>query len=47
MDIRFPKDWQTTSYYPISEEEGIMLERKSIKIDWIEQYTLAVLKIHY
>lgn len=45
IDLEFPSDWRTgeisLSSFPISEEEGILLESKSVEINWIEQYTLS------
>lgn len=48
VDLLLPTDWKTgeitTSYHQISQDEGIALERKSITMNWVEQYTLMVLK---
>lgn len=48
LDLLLPTDWKTgemsTSYFQISEDEGIALERKSIAMNWVEQETLTVLK---
>ncbi len=48
VDLIVPTDWKTgeitTSYHPTSEDGGISIERKSIAINWMEQYTLSVLK---
>ncbi|WP_284140684.1 MULTISPECIES: class I SAM-dependent methyltransferase [unclassified Virgibacillus] len=48
IDLIFPVDWKTgeisTVTYPTSNEEGLLLESKSIEINWIEQYTLSYLK---
>lgn len=48
IDLLFPVQWRTgetsTSTFPFSDEEGILLESKSIEINWVDQYTLTHLK---
>ncbi|WP_155592268.1 class I SAM-dependent methyltransferase [Lysinibacillus cavernae] len=48
LDLLFPTDWKTgeitSTYYQIAHDEGIALERKAIDINWVDQYTLTVLK---
>jgi SAM-dependent methyltransferase len=48
VDLLLPTDWRTgeiaSSYYEVSKEEGIALERKSVEMNWIDQYTLTILK---
>jgi len=48
LDLIVPTDWKTgeitTSYFSTSEDEGISIEKKSIAMNWMEQYTLSVLK---
>ncbi|MCL1701545.1 class I SAM-dependent methyltransferase [Lysinibacillus sp. Bpr_S20] len=48
VDMLLPTDWRTgeitSSYYEISQEEGITLERKCVEMNWIDQYTLTILK---
>ncbi|WP_018393176.1 class I SAM-dependent methyltransferase [Bacillus sp. 37MA] len=48
VDLEFPNNWRTgeitTSTFPLSNEEGISLENKSIEINWVDQYTLSYLK---
>ncbi|MFJ7731696.1 class I SAM-dependent methyltransferase [Lysinibacillus sp. NPDC097231] len=48
VDLLLPIDWKTgeidSSYYEISKEEGISLERKAVEMNWVDQYTLTVLK---
>ncbi len=48
VDLLLPIDWRTgemdSSYYEISQEEGISLERKAVEMNWVDQYTLTVLK---
>jgi len=48
VDLLLPLHWRTgeisTSYYQLSDTEGIALESKSVEMDWINQTTLTVLK---
>ncbi|WP_342472491.1 class I SAM-dependent methyltransferase [Metasolibacillus sp. FSL H7-0170] len=48
VDLLLPSNWRTeeitTATFPLSNEEGITLESKSIEINWIDQYTLSYLK---
>ncbi|RST59073.1 class I SAM-dependent methyltransferase [Siminovitchia terrae] len=48
IDLLIPSDWHTgetsTSTFPFSNEEGILLESKSIEMNWVDQYTLTYLK---
>ncbi|MBR7796196.1 class I SAM-dependent methyltransferase [Virgibacillus sp. AGTR] len=48
LDLLIPSDWNTgeifTSTFSLSSNEGIILENKSIEIDWVEQYTLSHLR---
>ncbi|WP_107951323.1 class I SAM-dependent methyltransferase [Lysinibacillus parviboronicapiens] len=48
VDLQIPNNWRTgeitTSTFPLSNEEGILLENKSIEINWVDQYTLSYLK---
>lgn len=48
IDLEIPNGWRTgeisTSTFSLSEEEGILLENKSVEINWISQYTLSHLK---
>lgn len=48
IDLLIPSDWHTgeisTSTFPMSDGEGILLESKSIEINWVDQYTLTLLK---
>ena len=48
VDLELPSNWRTgeitTASFPLSNEEGITLESKSIEINWIAQYTLSYLK---
>ncbi|MCY9549764.1 class I SAM-dependent methyltransferase [Lysinibacillus xylanilyticus] len=48
VDLELPSNWCTgeitTATFPLSNEEGISLESKSIEINWVEQYTLSYLK---
>lgn len=47
VDLALPIDWQAgtvdTSTFSISANEGILLESKSIAIDWVKQTTLSYL----
>ncbi|MET3322366.1 UNVERIFIED_ORG: SAM-dependent methyltransferase [Peribacillus simplex] len=48
VDLELPSNWRTgeitTATFPLSNEEGISLESKSIEINWVDQYTLSYLK---
>lgn len=48
IDLLIPIHWRTgeisTSTYPFSDEDGILLESKSVEMNWIDQYTLTHLK---
>ncbi|KFN03346.1 class I SAM-dependent methyltransferase [Bacillus clarus] len=48
VDLSLPHDWQegeiTTASFPLPNGDGIMLESKSIEIDWINQFTVSHLK---
>ncbi|MEY8192136.1 class I SAM-dependent methyltransferase [Peribacillus simplex] len=48
VDLELPSNWRTgeitTAAFPLSNEEGISLESKSIEINWVDQYTLSYLK---
>lgn len=48
VDLELPSNWRTgeitTSTFPLSNEEGILLESKSVEINWVDQYTLSYLK---
>lgn len=48
IDLIFPSNWRTgemtTSTISLSNDEGILLENKSIEMNWIDQYTFSHLK---
>ncbi|GLY12421.1 class I SAM-dependent methyltransferase [Pseudobacillus badius] len=48
IDLGIPGHWRTgeitTSTFPLSQEEGLLLENKSVEINWVDQYTLSYLK---
>lgn len=48
VDLELPSNWRTgeitTATFPLSNDEGISLESKSIEINWVDQYTLSYLK---
>lgn len=48
VDLLLPVDWHTgeisTTPYSLSSDEGIVLENKSIEINWVNQTTRSLLK---
>lgn len=48
IDLEIPNNWHTgeisTTTVSLSADEGIILENKSIEIDWVNQTTLSYLK---
>lgn len=48
VDLEMPYDWKTgeiaTTTYSLPNGDGIMMESKSIEIDWLNQFTTSYLK---